>query len=29
LRTLLGRISEEDRKLIMHMTFQLVRKNRP
>ena len=29
LRTLLGRISEADRKLIMHMTFQLVRKNRP
>jgi transcriptional regulator with XRE-family HTH domain len=29
LRTLLGRISEGDRKLIMHMTFQLVRKNRP
>jgi transcriptional regulator with XRE-family HTH domain len=29
LRNLLGRISEGDRKLIMHMTFQLVRKNRP
>ena len=29
LRTLLGRIGEADRKLIMHMTFQLVRKNRP
>jgi transcriptional regulator with XRE-family HTH domain len=29
LRSLLGRISDDDRKLIMHMTFQLVRKNRP
>ncbi len=29
LRELLGRISEEDRKLILHMAFQLVRKNRP
>jgi transcriptional regulator with XRE-family HTH domain len=29
LRSLLGRISEDDRKLIMHMTFQLVRKKRP
>jgi transcriptional regulator with XRE-family HTH domain len=29
LRNLLGRISEGDRKLILHMTFQLVRKNRP
>lgn len=29
LRTLLGRISEVDRKLIMHMTFQLLCKNRP
>jgi transcriptional regulator with XRE-family HTH domain len=28
-RELLGRISEEDRKLILHMAFQLVRKNRP
>jgi transcriptional regulator with XRE-family HTH domain len=28
LRNLLGRISEADRKLIMHMTFQMVRKNR-
>jgi transcriptional regulator with XRE-family HTH domain len=28
LRSLLGRISEDDRKLIMHMTFQLVRKKR-
>jgi len=25
----LGRLSEDDRKLIMHMTFQLVRKNGP
>jgi transcriptional regulator with XRE-family HTH domain len=29
LRELLGRISQEDRKLILHMAFQLVRKNRP
>jgi transcriptional regulator with XRE-family HTH domain len=29
LRQLLGRLSESDRKLIMHMTFQLVRRNRP
>lgn len=29
LRRLLGRLSEDDRKLIMHMTFQMVRKNRP
>jgi transcriptional regulator with XRE-family HTH domain len=29
LRQILGRLSEADRKLIMHMTFQLVRKNRP
>ncbi len=29
IRHLLGRLSEDDRKLIMHMTFQLVRKNRP
>jgi transcriptional regulator with XRE-family HTH domain len=29
LRDLLGRISEGDRKLILNMTFQLVRKNRP
>ncbi len=28
LRSLLGRINEDDRKLIMHMTFQLVRKKR-
>src|SRR5260370_40127782 len=29
LRELLGRISEEQRKRILHMDFQLVRKNRP
>ncbi len=29
LRHLLGRLSEPDRKLIMHMTFQMVRKHRP
>jgi transcriptional regulator with XRE-family HTH domain len=29
LRELLGRLSDDDRKLIMHMTFQLVRKKRP
>jgi transcriptional regulator with XRE-family HTH domain len=29
LRQLLGRVSDDDRKLIMHMTFQLVRKKRP
>jgi len=29
LRQLLGRVSESDRKLIMHMTFQMVRKKRP
>ena len=29
LRQLLGRVSEDDRKLIMHMTFQMVRKKRP
>jgi transcriptional regulator with XRE-family HTH domain len=29
LRQLLGRVSEADRKLILHMTFQLVRRNRP
>jgi len=29
LRQLLGRVSEPDRKLILHMTFQLVRRNRP
>jgi transcriptional regulator with XRE-family HTH domain len=28
LRHLLSRLSDGDRKLIMHMTFQLVRKNR-
>jgi transcriptional regulator with XRE-family HTH domain len=28
LRQLLGRISAADRKLIMHMSFQLVRRNR-
>ena len=28
LRQVLGRLSESDRKLIMHMTFQLVRRNR-
>lgn len=28
LRQLLGRLSEDDRKLIMHMTFQMVRKKR-
>jgi transcriptional regulator with XRE-family HTH domain len=28
LRDLLGRLSEDDRKLIMHMTFQMVRKKR-
>jgi transcriptional regulator with XRE-family HTH domain len=28
LRQLLGRLSEDDRKLIMHMTFQMVRKRR-
>jgi transcriptional regulator with XRE-family HTH domain len=29
LRHLLGRLSEPDRKLIMHMTFQMIRKKRP
>ncbi|SRR6266436_1913525 len=29
LRQLLGRVSQADRKLILHMTFQLVRRNRP
>jgi transcriptional regulator with XRE-family HTH domain len=29
LRQLLGRVSDDDRKLIMHLTFQLVRKKRP
>ncbi len=29
LRQLLSRLSPGDRKLIMHMTFQMVRKNRP
>ena len=29
LQELLARLSEHDRKLIMHMTFQLVRKKRP
>lgn len=29
LRQLLSRLSEDDRKLIMHMTFQMVRKRRP
>jgi transcriptional regulator with XRE-family HTH domain len=29
LRQLLGRLSEPDRKLILHMTSQMVRKNRP
>jgi transcriptional regulator with XRE-family HTH domain len=29
LRRLLGRLSDDDRKLIMHMTFQMVRKKRP
>jgi hypothetical protein len=29
LHQLLSRLSAGDRKLIMHMTFQLVRKNRP
>jgi transcriptional regulator with XRE-family HTH domain len=29
IRQLLGRLSAADRKLIMHMTFQMVRKNRP
>jgi len=29
LRQLLGRLSESDRKLILHMTSQMVRKNRP
>jgi transcriptional regulator with XRE-family HTH domain len=29
LRQLLARLSEDDRKLIMHMTFQMVRKKRP
>jgi len=29
LRKLLSRLTNDDRKLIMHMTFQLVRKNRP
>jgi len=28
LRQLLSRLSEDDRKLIMHMTFQMVRKRR-
>jgi transcriptional regulator with XRE-family HTH domain len=29
LRQLLGRLSEPDRKLILHMTSQMARKNRP
>jgi len=29
LQQVLGRLSETDRKLIMHMTFQLVRRKRP
>ena len=29
LRQLLGRLSEPDRKLILHMASQMVRKNRP
>jgi len=29
LRQLLSRLSPDDRKLIMHMTFQMVRKKRP
>jgi hypothetical protein len=29
LRQLLSRLSDDDRKLIMHMTFQMVRKKRP
>jgi len=29
LHQLLSRLDADDRKLIMHMTFQLVRKNRP
>ena len=29
LHQLLSRLSADDRKLIIHMTFQLVRKNRP
>jgi len=29
LRHLLSRLSEPDRKLILHMTFQMVRKKRP
>lgn len=29
LRQLLGRVSQADRKIILHMTFQLVRRNRP
>jgi transcriptional regulator with XRE-family HTH domain len=29
LRQLLGRLSNEDRKLILHMTFQLARRKRP
>ena len=29
LHQLLSRLSTDDRKLIMHMTFQLLRKNRP
>jgi len=29
LRQLFSRLPADDRKLIMHMTFQLVRKNRP
>ncbi len=29
LRVLLGRLSEADRKLILHMTFHLVRRKRP
>lgn len=29
LRQLLGRVSPADRKLILHMTFQLARRNRP
>ena len=29
LRRFLGRLSEPDRKLILHMTSQMVRKNRP
>jgi transcriptional regulator with XRE-family HTH domain len=29
LRQLLARVSDDDRKLIMHLTFQMVRKKRP